>query len=113
MPSCSPALPYPLRTRTANLLTRELERLDDTLDEAVSRAGQGEDPRFARRAGAHLRRLADYLDADAYAAAEQALEDARRLLDAAEPAAPLLMLEHSRARFADTLRRMRRLHQAA
>lgn len=106
-------MPASFHPRTGLDPVRELERLDATLDEAVSRAGQGEDPRFARRAGAHLRRLADHLDPDAYAAAEQALEDARRLLDAAEPAAPLLMLEHSRARFADALRRMRRLHQAA
>lgn len=94
-------------------LAHELERLDATLDESAARAGEGEDLRFSRRAGAHLRRLADHLDANAYAAAEQALEDACRVLDAAEPAAPLLMLEYSRARLSDMLRRMRRLQPAA
>ena len=94
-------------------LAHELERLDATLDEAVGRAGEGEDLAFARRAGAHLRRLADLLDADAYAAAEQVLDDARRVLGAAEPAAPLLMLEYSRARLSDAVRRMRRLQPAA
>lgn len=94
-------------------LAHELERLEATLDEAAGRAGEGEDLAFARRAGAHLRRLAGHLDADAYAAAEQALDDACRVLDAAEPAAPLLMLEYSRARLSDALRRMRRLRPAA
>jgi len=94
-------------------LVHELDRLEATFDEAAARAGQGEDPAFARRAGAHLRRLAVHLDADAYAAAEQALDDACRVLDAAEPAAPLLMLEYSRIRLLDALRRMRRLQPAA
>lgn len=102
-----------LHSSAPRALVHELDRLDATFEEAASRAGEGEDLAFARRAGAHLRRLADLLDTDAYAAAEQALDDARRVLDAAEPAAPLLMLEHSRARLSDTLRRMRHLQPAA
>ena len=102
-----------LHSSAPRALAHELDRLEATFDEATSRAGQGEDPAFARRAGAHLRRLAEHLDADAYAAAEQALDDACRVLDAAEPAAPLLMLEYSRARLSGALRRMRRLQSAA
>ena len=104
---------HPFQHHSATALAHEIERLQASLDEAAARAGTGEDPRFSRRAGGHLRRLSSWLDGAAYAAAEQAVDDACRVLDAAEPAAPLLMLEHSRRQLATALRRMRRHREAA
>jgi hypothetical protein len=89
----------------ADELLLELERIEDTLDEAVRRAGDGCGPDFERRLGAHLRSLRSMLGADDMAVAEDAMEAAERVMNAAEPEAPLLMLQHARNTLGAVLRR--------
>ena len=58
----------------ADELLQELVRIDDTLDEAVRRAGQGCAPDFERRLGAHLRSLRNMLGPDDAEVAADAME---------------------------------------
>ena len=89
----------------ADELLLELERVEETLDEAARRAGQGCGPDFERRLGAHLRSLRNMLGPDDMAVADDAMEAAERVMNAAEPAAPLLMLQHARSTLAAVIRR--------
>src|SRR5690606_40877199 len=76
----------------ADELLLELERIELTLDEAARRAGQGCDPEFERRLGAHLRSLRGMLDPDHVPVVADAMEAAERAMNAADPQAPLMML---------------------
>ena len=98
---------------SADELRAELERCDATMAVAVRRAGQGSDPVFERRLDAHARSLRAMLDADAAVVVDDVLDAAKRVLDAADPAAPLLMLEMARANLAAVARRSSRLRDAA
>ncbi|HET7655869.1 MAG TPA: hypothetical protein VFK18_02600 [Luteimonas sp.] len=89
----------------ADELLLELERIDETLDEAARRAGEGCGPDFERRLGAHLRSLRNILGADELAVANDVMEAAERVMNAADPEAPLLMLQHARATLAAVIRR--------
>ena len=89
----------------ADELLLELERIDDTLDEAARRAGEGCGPDFERRLGAHLRSLRNMLGADDLSVAEDAMEAAERAMNAADPAAPLLMLQIARNTLGAVIRR--------
>ena len=89
----------------ADELLLELERIEDTLDEAARRAGQGCGPEFERRLGAHLRSLRNMLGPDDAAVAADAMEAAERVMNAAEPDAPLLMLDMARTTLAAVIRR--------
>ena len=89
----------------ADELLQDLVRIDDTLDEAVRRAGQGCAPDFERRLGAHLRSLRNMLGADDAEVAADAMEAAERVMNAADPAAPLLMLEMARGTLSAVIRR--------
>ena len=74
-----PTLP---RAPSPTAVAGELERLEETLETAIVRAGSGEDPAFDRRLNAHARNLRMLLAPDAFAAAEKVLEDARRVMAA-------------------------------
>jgi hypothetical protein len=90
----------------ADELLLELERIEATFDEAARRAGQGCPPDFERRLGAHLRSLRTLLGADDMVAAEDAVEAAERVMNSAEPDAPMMMLGMARERLAAVCRRV-------
>ena len=89
----------------ADELLIELERIEATLDEAAREAGRGCGPDFERRLGAHLRSLRNMLGPDDAAVAADAMEAAERVMNAADPAAPLLMLEMARGTLSAVIRR--------
>jgi hypothetical protein len=90
----------------ADELLLELDRIEATLDEAMRRAGEGFGPAFERRMGAHLRSLRAVLGPDDFRVAEDAMEAAERVMNAAQPEAPLAMLGMARERLAALLRRL-------
>ena len=89
----------------ADELLLELERIETTLDEAARRAGQGCGPDFERRLGAHLRSLRSMIGEEESAVAADAMEAAERVMNAADPAAPLLMLQLARDTLGAVIRR--------
>jgi hypothetical protein len=98
---------------THDELQQELACTEATFALAVRRAGAGHDPALERQLDAHGRSLRAMLDADAAVVVADALEAAKRVLDAADPAAPLLMLEMARANLAAVVRRSYRMRDAA
>jgi hypothetical protein len=90
----------------ADELLLELERVELTLDEAARAAGLGCHPEFERRLGAHLRSLRNMLDPDQVAVAADAMEAAERVMNAADPEAPLLMLRICRDHLSTLVRRV-------
>ena len=90
----------------ADELLIELERIEATLDEAARRAGEGCGPDFERRLGAHLRSLRAVLSPDDFSVAEDTMEAAERVMNAADPEAPLMMLGMARQRLAALFRRL-------
>lgn len=87
-------------------LLLELDRIEETLDEAVRLAGLGCDPEFERRLDNHLRSLRGMLDPEQVAVANDAMEAAERAMNAADPEAPLLMLRICRENLATMIRRV-------
>lgn len=98
---------------TADELRDELARIDATLAIAVRRAGEGPDPVLERRLDAHGRSLRAMLDADGAAVTMDTIDAAKRVMNAADPAAPLLMLTMARDNLAAVVRRSQRLRNAA
>ena len=98
---------------TADELRDELAGIDATLAIAVRRAGQGLDPVLERRLDAHGRSLRAMLDTDGAAVTMDTIDAAKRVMNAADPAAPLLMLTMARDNLAAVLRRLQRLRNAA
>jgi len=90
---------------TVDELLLEQARLEATLAEVVPRAGQGCSAEFRRRFEGHLRSLRPMLASDDLAVAVDTLEAAERVLEAADPAAPLLMLGMARDTLAGVVRR--------
>lgn len=89
----------------ADELLQELDRIEATLDEAARRAGDGCGPDFERRLEAHLRSLRSMIGDDDLAVARDATEAAERVMTAADPEAPLMMLAMAREHLAAVLRR--------
>lgn len=89
----------------ADELLRELASLDATMAKVARQAGSGHDPILERRLDTHLRSLRVLLDANGIAIAEDTVDAAKRALDSAEPAAPMLMLKMARANLAAVVRR--------
>ena len=89
----------------ADELLRELALLDTTMARVARQAGAGHDPELERRLDTHLRSLRVLLDANGTAIAEDTVDAAKRVLDSAEPAAPLLMLKMARSNLAAVVRR--------
>jgi len=92
-------------TISANELQQELARTEATMIQVVRRAGRGNDPEFDRRLDRHARSLRAMLDPDGWVIAMDTIEAARRAMDAADPAAPLMMLAMSRQNLAAVVRR--------
>jgi hypothetical protein len=86
-------------------LMDELTRIDTLMREAVRRAGLGCGPDFERQLDACLRSLRSMLGADDMAVAADAIEAAKRVMTAADPAAPLLMLAMAQKTLNGVLRR--------
>ena len=80
-------------------------RIDSTLELATRRAGQGLDPRVERELDTLARRLCTRLHGRAAALVHDAVELAKRVMDAADPEAPLLMLRIARENLLRELRR--------
>jgi len=89
----------------ADELLQELARIDATMAQAIRRAGQGCDPDFERRLDAHARSLRVMLDVEGAGVAQDAIDAARRVMEAEDPAAPLLMLAMARTTLAAVVRR--------
>lgn len=89
----------------ADELLRELALLDATMAKVSRLAGTGHDPVIERRLDTHLRSLRVLLDANGIAIAEDTIDAAKRVIDSAEPAAPLLMLKMARSNLAAVVRR--------
>jgi hypothetical protein len=90
-----------------------LARTDATLTEVVRRAGRGLEPELERQLDAHLRGLRAVLADTDSDAAEATIEAAKRVADAAEPEAPLMMLAMARDHLTRVIRRRSRRHRAA
>jgi hypothetical protein len=92
----------------AEELMEELARIDVLIREATRRAGQGFDPDFERQLDACLRSLRPMLGADDMTVAADAIEAAKRVVTAADPDAPLLMLAMAHKTLNGVLRRQAR-----
>ena len=90
---------------SADELLLELEHFDASMARAISRAGRGVEPGLDRHLDAHVRVLRVMLDEDGAVAAMDAVEAARRAMDAADPAAPLHMLAMARETLLAKVRR--------
>lgn len=78
---------------SALVVLDELDDLDTLLAEAVRRAGQGPDARFDRRLDAQARTVRGLVDAKVGGLVDVAVDAGKRVMDAADPTAPKLMLE--------------------
>ena len=90
----------------ADELLRELAQLDTTMAKVARQAGTGHDPELERELDTHLRSLRVLLDENGTAIAEDTIDAAKRVLDSAEPAAPLLMLKMARNNLTAVVRRL-------
>lgn len=90
---------------SADEYQQELSRTDATMIQVIRRAGSGSDPEFDRRLDAHVRSLRAILDPEGMVVALDTIEAAKRALDAADPAAPLMMLAMARENLAAVVRR--------
>ena len=98
---------------SADELQLELDRTGATIALARRRAADGPDAAIERQLDAHGRSLRAMLDADGALLVDDAIDAAKRVMDAADPAAPLLMLELAEANLATVVRRRRRDRDAA
>lgn len=88
-----------------DLVHAAVEHIDSTFEQARRRAGQGLDPRVERELDTQARRLCALLHDRAAALVRDAIELAKRVMDAADPTAPLLMLRMARENLMRELRR--------
>ena len=86
-------------------LLQELARFDATMAQVIGHAGQGPDPAIDRLLSTHVRVLRAMLDEDGGTTAADAVDAARRAMEAADPGAPLLMLDMARKALETKLRR--------
>ncbi|HEY0661587.1 MAG TPA: hypothetical protein VGD21_09765 [Lysobacter sp.] len=89
----------------ADELLHELARVDATMLQVIRRAGQGCGPDFERRLDTHARSLRALLGSDATDVVPDAVDAAKRVMTAADPSAPLLMLAMARDTLAAVVRR--------
>src|SRR5690606_17187129 len=75
----------------ADELLQELARMEATMAVVARHAGMGHAPDLERRLDTHLRALRVLLDPNGVAVAEDTVDAAKRALDCADPAAPLLV----------------------
>ena len=91
---------------SADELFDELARLDATLEEVSRRAGQGQDPDCQRALQGHARLLRNMLGEEFAALTVDVMEAADRVLEAADPRAPLMALGLVRDNIAAVVRRL-------
>ena len=89
----------------AEELLQELARMEATMVVVARHAGMGHSPDLERRLDTHLRALRVLLDPNGVAVAEDTVDAAKRALDSAEPAAPMLMLKMARGNLSAVVRR--------
>ena len=89
----------------ADELLQELARMEATMAVVARHAGMGHAPDLERRLDTHLRALRVLLDPNGVAVAEDTVDAAKRALDCADPAAPLLVLKMARGNLAAVVRR--------
>lgn len=92
-------------TVSALVVLGELDDLDTLLAEAVRRAGTGPDMRVYRRISAQARQLSALLPVPLHRLVDEAADAGKRLMDAAETAAPQLMLEVAQRNLLAAVRR--------
>jgi hypothetical protein len=90
---------------TTDELRHALARTDDTMTQVIRRAGSGIDPDFERRLDNHQRCLRILLGGPEADVASDAIHAAKRVMTAADPAAPLAMLTMARETLATLVRR--------
>lgn len=95
----------PYAPATADELLHALARLDAAMALVVRRAGQGCGPDCERRLDSASRGLRILLGPDAGQVVTDVLDAARRVLTAADPGAPLLMLAMARQTLAALVHR--------
>lgn len=91
---------------TSEELLRALARLDGAMTQVVRRAGQGCGPECERRLERAARGLRALLGTDSAEVVNDVIEAAMRVLTAADPGAPLLMLEMARRTLAAMVHRL-------
>lgn len=89
----------------ADELLTELARADATLTQVIRRAGDGCDPEFERRLDGHARSLRAMLDGNGATVATDTVDAAKRVMNAADPAAPLMLLAMARETLSAMVRR--------
>lgn len=104
-PACGRRCRFEDMSLSAHVLHDELADLQTLATEAIRRAGAGADPRFERRLDAQARTLCALLDAGLHVLVSDAIDAAKRVMDAADPAAPRLMLEIALRNLAVAVRR--------
>lgn len=92
---------------TTDELLAALDRLGATLASVRRAAGQGLVPELERELQAHLRTLRATLDEDGGTLAEDIVDAARRVLEAADPSAPLKVLAMTEQTLSALARRQR------
>jgi hypothetical protein len=95
----------PYASATSDELLHALARLDAAMAQVVRRAGEGCGPDCERHLESSSRGLRALLGADAGEVVSDVLDAARRVLTAADPAAPLLMLSMARQTLASLVHR--------
>jgi hypothetical protein len=81
---------------SADELLHALARMDSAMAQAIRRAGQGCGPDCERHLDSSSRRLRALLGPDSTDVVTDVIDAARRVLTAADPAAPLMMLTMAR-----------------
>ncbi len=89
----------------ADVLQDTFDRFDAVIGQALHRAGQGVDPHLERQLDSLACRLAALLNESAATLVHEAIELAKRVMDAADPHAPRMMLQLSRDSLAREMRR--------
>ncbi len=95
----------------ADELLDALARMDAALDAVRRAAGQGSTPELERDLLAQLRCLRALLGPAAADVVEDVVDAARRVLDAADPEAPLLVLAMAQRTLASLVRRQAATHR--
>lgn len=96
--------PAPTTTHAQELL-RALDQLETTLASVRRAAGQGASPELERVLRGHLRSLRALLGVGASPLVDDAVDAALRVLDSADPSAPLHVLSMAHQGLAGTIRR--------
>lgn len=92
-------------TLSVHTLLDELADFETLLAEASRRGGQDVEPRVERRLDAQARTVAALIDPASRRLVYETVEAAKRVMGAADPAAPRLMLEIARASLERAVRR--------